>query len=60
MVKVMGKQPLLIALCGLMTLCAGAPAFGQNGFYGGVSMRENDCRRFLATLASLRRLSLAQ
>ena len=41
MVKVMGKQPLLIALCGLMTLCAGAPAFGQNGFYGGVSMREN-------------------
>jgi opacity protein-like surface antigen len=41
MVKVMRKQRLLIVLCGLMALGAGTPAFGQNGFYGGVSMREN-------------------
>lgn len=37
----MRKQPLLIVLCGLMALSAGTPALGQNGFYGGVSMREN-------------------
>src|SRR5215471_20015507 len=37
----MKKQILLIAICGLMTLGFNAPSLGQNGFYGGVSMRDN-------------------
>lgn len=37
----MQKQPLLIVLCGLLALGASSLALGQNGFYGGVAMREN-------------------
>src|SRR5262249_26777637 len=38
-VKVMKKQLLLIGLGALFSLGAGSAALGQNGFYGGVSMR---------------------
>ena len=37
----MQKQALLIALGGVMALGASTLALGQNGFYGGVSMRDN-------------------
>ena len=37
----MQKQSLLIVLCGLLALGASSLALGQNGFYGGVAMREN-------------------
>ncbi|HTR58607.1 MAG TPA: outer membrane beta-barrel protein [Casimicrobiaceae bacterium] len=37
----MQKQSLLIVLCGLLALGASTLALGQNGFYGGVAMREN-------------------
>jgi opacity protein-like surface antigen len=37
----MRKQPLLIAFMGLVALGASTLALGQNGFYGGVAMREN-------------------
>ena len=37
----MSKQTLLIVLGCLVAAGAGTPALGQNGFYGGVSMRDN-------------------
>ena len=37
----MSKQTLLIVLGCLLAAGAGTPALGQNGFYGGVSMRDN-------------------
>ena len=40
-VKVMKKQLLLIGLGALFSLGAGSAALGQNGFYGGVFMRDN-------------------
>jgi opacity protein-like surface antigen len=37
----MKKQLLLVSLGALFSLGAGSAALGQNGFYGGVSMRDN-------------------
>ena len=39
--KVMLKQLVLIEIAGLLSLAAVPAALAQNGFYGGVSMREN-------------------
>jgi len=49
----MKKQILLIAICGLMALGVSAPSLGQNGFYGGVSMRDNGTEGTGLTLGSV-------
>ncbi|HSS71004.1 MAG TPA: outer membrane beta-barrel protein [Casimicrobiaceae bacterium] len=49
----MQKQSLLIVLCGLLALGASSLALGQNGFYGGVAMRENGSEANGLTLSNV-------
>jgi opacity protein-like surface antigen len=49
----MRKQSLLIMLFGLLALGASTLALGQNGFYGGVAMRENGAEANGLTLGNV-------
>lgn len=49
----MQKQSLLIVVCGLAALAASTVTLGQNGFYGGVAMRENGAEANGLTLGNV-------